>query len=74
MSGLDFVRGESAKKKIISACLSNGNKFSNAKKKKLLVSISMGYRYVIKVGHTKDNEQNIHNSKWESYGTKTGPH
>ena len=31
MSGLDFVRGESAKKKIISACLSNGNKFSNAK-------------------------------------------
>lgn len=75
MSGLDFVRGENAKKKLISASLSlKWQEISDAKIKKFSVSISMGYRYVIKVGHKKDNEQNLDNSKRGNHKTKIGPY
>lgn len=36
--------------------------------------MSMGYRYMIKVGHKRDNEQNIDNSKRGNHRTKRGPY
>lgn len=74
---IDFVRGEGAKKKLISVCLSlKCQEISDTKlkTKKFSVSISMGYRYTIKVGHKKDNVQNLDNSKRGNHRTKIGPY